>query len=284
MSLAIFYTGDVRYNQRLRHQNHQKLFDKLGTMVQYKIYEFTRGDPNRGICPYDPPGGLEPDTSYRRGQGGAVQVWDFLRGVERTQEPIVMRLRTDLWFTDSSINIIHRELEELLAQRSDISYFGSDWLNENAGAVDKRLEINFDTDTSIQDFVVLAKRECLKSFDQTIEHINKVNPNKRRSGNKMFRYIIPVLEQEHGRIQHARVFRNLCQIWLVRQNYGIDPGDMIVCRDYIQSYIADDKAKMGKKGLQFPHPMQAAVDWWRQAQGMEPKFIEKDRWTEWQLP
>jgi len=60
---------------------------------------------------------------------------------------------------------------------------------------------------------------------------------------------------------------------------------MIICRDYIQSYIkVNSEIIMNKKRIPFPHPNQAAVDWWRQAQGMEPKLIEIDRCTEWQLP
>lgn len=288
-ALAIFYTGDVRHNQHLRRQNHQKLFDKLGTVIEYKVYEFTRDDPNRGICPYDPPINMYPDTSYRRGQGGAVQVWDFLRGVQRTQESLVMKLRTDLYFTDHSIDLIFRELQELLAYRSDISFFGSDWRKENAGAIDDRREINFVENTFFSDFVVLARRERLKPFDQTVADINQTNFVNRRDGNAMFRSIIPTSKFKHKNVQNAKVFGIFCQIWLIRKHYTQDPGDITVCRDYIQSYfnwgnniqnsIANDEFKE-----MFRVRMQPAVDWWRQAQGMKPKLIDKDRCTEWQLP
>ena len=103
MSLAIFYTGDVRHNQDIANINHQKLFDRLKEIIPITIYRFTKDDPGRGQCPYDPLPHIEdPDNVYRRGYGGAVQVWDFLRGVERTTERFVMKLRTDLWFTPVS--------------------------------------------------------------------------------------------------------------------------------------------------------------------------------------
>lgn len=280
--IAIFYTGDVRHNQNTAMQNHQLLFDKLQKIIPFNIYHFTRDDAQRGLCPYDPPTDIEdPDNRYRRGQGGAVQVWDFMRGVQRTTEEYVMKLRTDVWFTESAVDTICFEIQEMLAQRSDIAYFGSDWINENAGKINDRLPIHIDFDNSIQDFVVLARRSKLKSFDNVINDLDTLNPNKRRSGNKTFRYIIPA---EHGtgmRTQLATVYRTLCQIWLIRQNYDQYPTDMQVCKDYIQSYIADDKAKMGKKNLIYPHPMQGAVDWWRSQQGWDFVEIQEGRWHDW---
>jgi hypothetical protein len=281
--IAIFYTGDVRHNQVFAQQNHQTLFDRIKQLIEYKIYNFTREAPGRGRCPYDPPAEqADPDNAYRRGQGGAVQVWDFLRGVERTDEPYVMRLRTDLWFTPSSIDAICYEIEELLAGRSDIAYFGSDWINENAGVINRRLEINLDSDTSIQDFVVLAKRSKLKPNDEVIEDINQENNNKRRSGNKIFRYIVPTEIKDKTQTQQALVFRTLCQLWLVRQDYTFHPTDNEVCKDYIQSYILDGKRKISKKSLIDPHPMQHAVNWWRGQQGWASKQIEIGNWCAWQ--
>ena len=230
---------------------------------------------------------------YRRGQGGAVQVWDFMRGVQRTTEDIVMKMRTDLWFTDSSIDCIYFELQEMIANRSGIAYFGSDWVNKTAGAVNDRLPVHIDFDNVIQDFVVLARRDSLKGFDDVINDLDKLNPNKRRSGNKTFRFIIPTIHEpwrpdaemlsSNGlRKQLTTVHRILCQIWLIRQDYLEYPTDNIVCRDYIQSYIADDKAKMGKKNLIIPHPMTDAVNWWRSQQGWGPTEIVVGEWWAWQ--
>jgi hypothetical protein len=287
MSLAIFYTGDIRHNQDIANINHQKLFDRLKEILPITIYRFTKDDPDRGQCPYDPLPHIEdPDNVYRRGYGGAVQVWDFLRGVEKTTERFVMKLRTDLWFTASSIDCICFEINEMLEGRSDISYFGSDWINENAGVKNNRLPVHIDFDNVIQDFVVIARRDKLKSKDQCIEAIDSLPPNKRRSGNKVFRFIIPTTTQEVDgsitRTQHARVYRTLCQIWLIRRHYEGYPLDIEVCKHYIQSYIIDEKAKGGKKQLADPHPMQDAVDWWRRQFGWPPRKVEVGRWSAWQ--
>ena len=108
MRLAIFYTGDIRHNTNVTYENHNLLFEKIKEIIPYEVYYFTRNDPERGICPYDPPTEQhDPDNVYRRGQGGAVQVWDFLRGVQRTTEKYVMRLRTDVWFLVNSNRFCH---------------------------------------------------------------------------------------------------------------------------------------------------------------------------------
>ena len=282
--IAVFYTGDVRHNQDIAQANHQLLIDRLSEIAPVNVYKFTRDDPDRGECPYDPPPDIDDlDVVYRRGQGGAVQVWDFMRGVQRTQEPIVIRLRTDLWFTDSSIAVVVNEVRALINNEYGIAYFGSDWVNDTIGAENLKLHVDINHDSNVQDFVVAARRDSLKSFDDVIEKLNEVIPNKRRSGNKTFRYIVP--NQHVGKNvweQTVKTYRILCQIYLIRQNYSEYPDDTLVCCDYIQSYIADDKAKMGKKNLISPHPMQDAVNWWRGQQGWEPKDIAINNWRNWQ--
>lgn len=285
--LAIFYTGDIRHNTEISYANHKKLFAEIEKIIPVKVYFFTRDEPERGVCPYDPPEQIDHDNAYRRGQGGAVQLWDFLRGVQRTIEPYIMRVRTDLWFTESSIEIICNEIKELVAGNGDIFYFGSDWINQNAGTIHNKSNVHMDVDKTIQDFVILAKRDKLVPFDLCIENVNKVVPNKRRSGNKMFRYIIPIDhisndEASTIRVQHSKSFKILCQIWLVRKTYTEPPTDNEVCKDYIQSYIADEKAKMGKKNHIYPHPMQDAVNWWRAQQGWDNKEITVGEWWSWQ--
>ena len=196
-----------------------------------------------------------------------------------------MRLRTDLWFTDSSINCICYEIQEILAGNTDIAYFGSDWINDNAGLVNKRLPVDIGIDGVVQDFVVVANRKKLKSFEQVLETIDNINPNKQRSGNKSFRFIVPTIIIGEQRQQNAIVFRTLCQIWLIRKTYEQYPDDDIVCRDYIQSYIADDKTKVNKKNLADIHPMQSAVNWWRTSppRNWPLKNITIGDWCKWQL-
>jgi len=282
--IAVFYTGDIRHNQDIAAANHKLLIDRLNELAPVNVYRFTRDDPDRGECPYDPSLDIDdPDVVYRRGQGGAVQVWDFMRGVQRTQEPIVVRLRTDLWFTASSVEVVVTEVQALINNDYGIAYFGSDWVNDTIGAENLKLAVNINYDPHVQDFVVAARRDSLKSFEDVVTKMDEVVPNKRRSGNKTFRYIVPDKQVgKNGREQTVKTYRILCQVYLIRQDYSEYPDDTLVCCDYIQSYIVDDKAKLGKKNMISPHPMQDAVNWWRQQQGWEPKDIKIKQWWDWQ--
>ena len=282
--IAVFYTGDVRHNQDIAAANHKLLIDRLRELGEVNVYRFTRDDTDRGECPYDPPLDVDdPDVVYRRGQGGAVQVWDFMRGVQRTQEPIVIRLRTDLWFAPSSIEVVVDEVRALIDNDYGIAYFGSDWVNDTIGAENLKLNVDINYDPHVQDFVVAARRDSLKSFEDVVKKLDEINPNKRRSGNKTFRFIVPYKQiGKNVQEQTVKTYRILCQVYLIRQDYREYPDDTLVCRDYIQSYIVDDKAKLGKKNLTIPHPMQDAVNWWRAQQGWEPKDIKIKQWWDWQ--
>jgi hypothetical protein len=83
--------------------------------------------------------------------------------------------------------------------------------------------------------------------------------------------------------QEIDAFRILCQIWLVRKTYSEYPQDMEVCKDYIQSYILDDKSEIGKKTFIIPHPMQDAVNWWRSQHRWEPQDLDIQDFKRWQL-
>jgi len=280
--LAIFYTGDKRHNLDITRKNHQLLFDKLAEICNINVYWFTKDDPVRGLCPYEE-GDIHNDHVYRRGQGGGIQLWDFVQSCKRTSEPYVLRMRTDTWFTDSSITIICQELREIIEGRSDIVYFGSDWIHENAGKIYEKLVVIDGVAPGVQDFAILANRSKLKEGNIIIDYIDKLNAKKRRSGNNLFKLLIPMHQLPDGSyVQEVQAYRILCQIWLVRQTYNEYPDNEIVCRDYIQSYIADGKSEMGKKAFITPHPMQPAINWWRSQKGWNNKDLVIGDWTAWQ--
>jgi len=283
MSLAIFYNGDKRHNLNITLENHNKLFNKLNELTPIKTYWFTKDDPERGFCPYEE-GNIHDDKVYRRGQGGGIQIWDFLRSCERTTEPFVMRMRTDTWFTDTSIEIILDELREILNNRTDIAYFGSDWIHENAGKINQKIQVINGTAPGVQDFVILARRNKLKPSNEIIDYINFLPAKKRRSGNNLFKLLIPMHQEDGLWVQEVNAYRILCQIWLVRKTYQNYPSDMEVCKDYIQSYILDDKSEIGKKTFIIPHPMQDAVDWWRTQQRWNKLDLDIKDFKRWQLP
>ena len=244
--MAIFYTGDKRHNLEIVKQNHQRLFDRLKEIIDINVYWFTKDDPGRGVCPFEE-GDPNLDNAYRRGQGGGIQVWDFYRSCERTTESYVMRLRTDVWFTDSSISIVCEEIKKILAGKTDIAFFGSDWIHANAGKIYHKMVVIDGVPGGVQDFAIVANRSQLKSGKEVIEYITSLPAKKRRSGNNLFKLLISMTKTEHFYFQDVNAFRILCQTWLIRKTYTSYPSDNDVCKDYIQSYILDDKSEIGKK-------------------------------------
>jgi hypothetical protein len=195
-----------------------------------------------------------------------------------------MRLRTDVWFTDSSISIICEEIKKILAGKTDMAFFGSDWIHENAGKIYHKMVVIDGVPGGVQDFAIVANRSQLKPGNVVIDYITSLSPKKRRSGNNLFKLLIPMTKTEHFNFQDVNAFRILCQTWLIRKTYTSYPGDNEVCKDYIQSYILDDKSEIGKKTFIIPHPMQDAVNWWRSQQGWDQQDLDIKDFKKWQLP
>lgn len=257
--IAIIYNGDIRFNQSVVEKNHEKFLSKLKKISDIKIYRYTKDDPLRGVCPFDG-GGVDKanEGHYRRGQGGAVQVWDFLQSVDRVNEDIVIRMRTDTWFTESSILVIINEIQKILNNKSDIAFFGSDLINNNAGVEYKETPIEYKDSlvipTKIQDFVIVAKKTSLYSLEHVIEVFNKLPYNKLRSGNKNFRQMIAA---------NSRGKTIVCNIFLIRKYFDAYPTDIEVFENYIDSYIepTGKKIKIQKQKEQMKDAYKVLERW-----------------------
>jgi len=224
--IDVVYTGDIRHNQKLRKKNHNLLLSELRKLGKVKVSEFYNGEGEKHFtdCPFNR-GGRDaywhPDN-LRRGQGGGVQVWQYLNAIRLTNNPYVIRLRNDNWFTDSSIKVIIKELKQIINGEHDLSYFGSNWLEGNMGT-------EYQVMTKIkgaEDFVIAAKREALNSYDEVMAKLKSIGVNHLRSGNKCFEFI------SNSKKKH----KVLCRIYLTRQTYEDYPSDKQVCYDYLISY------------------------------------------------
>ena len=197
-------------------------FDRL---KDYQIHKFYNGDGEKKFtnCPFVRGGNdayWHPDN-LRRGQGGGVQVWQYINAVRLTKNPYIIRMRNDLWFTKSSIDVIMSELNKILNGENDVTYLGSNWLDGEMGAeyeVRKKFKV-------VEDFMIIAKRDKLLSYDDTIKELNLLRPNDLRSGNKCFKIITK-----------DRKRKVLCRMFLTRQTYKDYPTDKQVCYDYLLSY------------------------------------------------
>ena len=242
--IDVVYTGDIRHNQSIRSKNHQMFFDRL---KDYQIHKFYNGDGEKKFtnCPFVRGGNdayWHPDN-LRRGQGGGVQVWQYTNAVRLTKNPYIIRMRNDLWFTKSSIDVIMSELNKILNGENDVTYLGSNWLDGEMGAeyeVRKKFKV-------VEDFMIIAKRDKLLSFDDTMKELTSLKPNDLRSGNKCFKIITK-----------DRKRKVLCRMFLTRQTYKDYPTDKQVCYDYLLSYCNS------RDGVD---KMKPALDWLESFEG-----------------
>lgn len=256
--ISVFYTGDRRHNPDVMRDNHDGMIQKLATLAPVEVAWFTKDFADRGDCPFDEGGDdmiMKRDAengrpamipNYRRGQGGAIQVWDFLNGAERLTGDIVIKFRTDLWFTESVQAVIIDHVRDIIKDNIDVVYFGSDLTNNNQGKEHETYQVNHYDPPRIQDFCIAARRSCLADAQQVTDRMLAMPPKKVRSGNKVFKYILG---------DFARARGVLCHLWLIRKFYDTMPTDRDVCRDYIASY--QDRTRPEVNALLDP-----AWQWW----------------------
>jgi len=279
VKISMIYTGDVRGNHLWMARNHLPLIMELQKICEVESLDFTKSSDKRGDNPYDH---KEPDIKYRRGEGGAVQLWDFVHGVDNSDGDIVIKMRTDIWFEESAVNAVVESVKKIIEGDIDAVYLGSDWLNGHHG---QRFEIEDMTPATklTPDFCIVARRSALRSSDKIRQQIADTKVQKRRSGNKTFRWLMT-----EGREMTGVTKMIFCRIWLIRKFYEEWPDDWEVVRDYIQSYLVTKEGRVEKKnfvdkdGNQVDNPMQVAVDWWRKMLGWTPMKIDYKDVERWQ--
>ena len=80
--IDVVYTGDVRHNQIIKSKNHKMFLDRLRDKVVHEFYN-GKGEKKFLPCPFNRGGNdayWHPDN-LRRGQGGGVQIWQFINSV-----------------------------------------------------------------------------------------------------------------------------------------------------------------------------------------------------------
>jgi len=279
MKISMIYTGDVRGNHLWMARNHLPLVMELQKICEVESLDFTKNSDNRGDNPYDH---KEPDIKYRRGEGGAVQLWDFVHGVDNSNGDIVIKMRTDIWFEESAVMAVVESVKKIIEGDIDAVYLGSDWLNGHHG---QQFEIEEMTPATklTPDFCIVARRSALRSSDKIRQQIADTKVQKRRSGNKTFRWLMT-----EGREMTGVTKMIFCRIWLIRKFYEEWPDDWEEVRDYIQSYLVTKEGGIEKKnffddqGNTVDNPMQTAVDWWREMLGWKPMKIDPENVERWQ--
>ena len=210
MAIAVVYIGQRKFDKTST-ANHQVLIELLKTQHTVNVYDFTR------------PG---PSTDGPFSSSGGVQVWDFLQAVKSVDEDIVIKLRTDLWFTRNSMSVVLSELNEIINGNTDVAFMGVDFTNH----YDKLHERNDATNKKVTDFAIIVRRSSL-DVEESI--VTRLNGPKHKSGNVMFKYILA---------PEARAVNVSCQMYLLRKDYDA-PSNWQIYSDWTSEYYKSETAQ-----------------------------------------
>jgi len=207
--IAIVYIGQRRFQETTK-QNHKKFLTELSKEFKIKIYDFIKDAPDPA-CPYD--------------RSGTVQVWDFVHAIEKVQEEIVIKLRTDVWFTDSSIRVVIQELKKIVEKSLDLAYFGINLRHHYSAEYHMS---NAQHEKKVMDFIIIARKNKLRSSQDIINSLSSTI--KEQSGNKFFRLLMT---------PDTIAVSISCQLYLVRQSYTFTENWQII-NDWVSEYRKTD--------------------------------------------
>lgn len=209
--IAVVYIGQNRFKNSTK-LNHQLFFNRLKNLSEFKIYDFS--DSVRHNCPYN------PEILEQRGN---LQLWDFATSLDKISEDIIIKIRTDLWFTLSSIDTILSETKKIIDSFHDVSFLGHNF--KRTYAEKYLVEENITKNSNVRDLVIIFK----KSKIYTSQEILKRNKNfgNVRSGNKI-----------HGQIlkDNTMAVNVYCQLYLVREDFLETVDPWYVCYQFIKSW------------------------------------------------
>ena len=191
-TLGIFYTGEERFREQTK-ANHQHLLDLISNQHRTQVYWFTQPNFDRAACPY---------YETERFRSGGIQIWDFVSAAEQMTEPVIIKMRTDVWFAKSCINVVLEMISRVMSKEFDLVYLGSE-LYENFDAICNVESANID---KIQDFVIIARKDAINNLSETVDRYMHMKPNK--SGNKVFQALIKKPEKS---------ITVRCQMYLMRK-------------------------------------------------------------------
>ena len=210
MAIAVVYIGQRKFDKTST-ANHQTLIELLKTQHTVNIYDFTRPGPSTD----------GPFTS-----SGGVQVWDFLQAVKSVDEDIIIKLRTDLWFTRNSMAVVASELNEIVNGNNDVAFMGVDFTN-HYDKLHNRIDA---TNKKVTDFAIISRRSSLDTEESIV---TRLNGPKHKSGNVMFKYILA---------PEARAVSISCQMYLLRKDYDT-PDNWQIYHDWTSEYYKSETAQ-----------------------------------------
>ena len=176
IKIAMLQIGLKRLYDTVKH-NHEKFYNELRKKYELKIYDFYResADPE---CPYK--------------ESGPTQLYDLKKAISYVEEEFVIKMRSDIYLTDTAIRTILKYIDDILQGQLNIAFFGIDFMNggEEHAAIEtewfnpkSKLKHN-----KVVDHVIVFKKSSIPLKAQVNKMLNKMP--KVRSGNVFFTSLI----------------------------------------------------------------------------------------------
>jgi len=175
MKIALVYIGERRFEDVTK-QKHGILAKRLQSRYGCDVHWFTHDSKllDRGNHPYP--------------EAGAMQVTDFCkaRDLLKGKYDILIKIRTDLWITDTAWPVIFEEVDRVVDGKIGIGYVGYNFLEHYDKVLSRK---NADDVKKVQDFIVIAHKDAIVSTQDLFQRLGKNAWKKRINGNKIWRYI-----------------------------------------------------------------------------------------------
>lgn len=202
--VSIFYIGERR-NKQTTQENHDDLIARIQKLYTVEVHDFSRHN-TPSTCPFEL-------------RSGIVQVWEFVESCKKINNDVVVKLRTDLWFTESAKQVFLDELANVLNGTNDVAFIGLDFGHQHNKSYVKADSIK----KKVTDFAVIARQSKINATHQTLELLELT---KDKSGNKTYKLILS---------PDTRAVSISCQLYLVRQEYS-NPTNWEIYKDWTLQY------------------------------------------------
>lgn len=173
--IALVYIGARRFED-VTQQRHGILAKRLHAKYGCDIHWFTHENEllERDKHPYP--------------EAGAMQVTDFCkaRDILNGRYDILIKMRTDLWITDTAWPVIFEEVDRVIEGKVGIAYVGYNFLEHYDKILDRK---DADLVNKVSDFIVIANKDAIATTPDLFARLGKNTWKKRINGNKIWRYI-----------------------------------------------------------------------------------------------
>jgi len=175
--IALVYIGARRFEDVTR-KRHGILAKRLNGKYGCDVHWFTHDNEE-----------LERDK-HPYPEAGAMQVTDFCkaRDILDGKYDILIKMRTDLWLTDTAWPVILEEVDRVANGDVDIGYVGYNFLEHYDKALSR---IDAGGVNKVQDFIVIARKDAIVSTEDLFARLGGRRDRKRINGNKIWRDIRP---------------------------------------------------------------------------------------------